>query len=331
MMPAPDRTLRERLSPVGFAGLAALLAIAVAALLAWQVAGFPEVLEVVRHPQLAWIGLAALGELVAYLGYTLAYRAAVQASGGPKLPLRRAGALVTAGFGAHVPGGGFAGDLRALRGECVDDRDAAARVLGLGALEYALLAPVATAAAAFLLADGADVPLSVTVPWVAAVPLGFALAVWVSERIDPARVERLPRRLAGPAGSALAALALLRGLVVTPVKHAGAWVGIAAYWAGDIFCLWAGLHAFGADPTVPATIVAYATGYIASRRSLPLAGAAATEALLALALTWVGVPFVYALVGVVTYRVFNFLLAMPMGLLADWGSRKRLRARTHGP
>lgn len=314
----PHRSrLARRLSPFALATLATALAAAVAGVLAWQVAGWSEVLEVLRHPEVSWIALAAVGEVVAYLGYIVAFRDTVRRAGGARLGLRRAGRLVTAGFGAHILGGGFAGDVRALKGEYMDDREAAVRVLGLGALEYALLAPAATGAAAFLLADGAHVPMSVTIPWVAAVPVGFALAAWASERIDPARVERLPRLLVAPATSALAALAVLRGLVTTPLRHAGAWLGIALYWTGDIFCLWAGLHAFGATPSIPATIVAYATGYVASRRSLPLAGAAATEALLALSLTWVGVPFVYALVGVVTYRVFNFLFALPLGLVAD--------------
>ncbi len=309
--------LLRRLSPIAFATLAVGLAVAVAGVLAWQVAGWSNVVAVLRHPQVTWIGWAALGEVVAYLGYMFAYGDAVRADGGPRLGMLRLGALVTAGFGAHIPGGGFAGDVRALRPEFEDQDEAAVRMLGLGALEYALLAPAATGDAAFLLADGAHVPLSVTIPWVAAVPVGFALAALASERIDPARVQRLPRRLVRPATSALGALARLRRLVTTPQRHVAAWIGIALYWSGDIFCLWAGLHAFGAHPSIPATIVAYATGYVASRRSLPLAGAAATEALLALALTWVGVPFVYALVGVVTYRVFNFLLALPLGLLAE--------------
>jgi uncharacterized membrane protein YbhN (UPF0104 family) len=316
-MPVRLRTLIRQLSPLAFATVATMLAALVTVALA-RIAGFSNVVDVVRDVDWTWIGLAAAGELVAYLGYTFAYRDAVRAGGGPTLSFRRAARLVVAGFGAHRPAGGFAADLRALQFECDDDGDARARVLSLGALEWALLAPAATAAAAYELAEGAHIPLSVTVPWVAAVPLGFAFAVWVSVKIDPARVERLPRLIVRPATSALAALRLLRGLVTTPVHYRGAWAGIGLYWAGDIFCLWAGLQAFGADASIPATVLAYATGYVVSRRSLPLAGAAITEAMLALALTWVGVPIVYALLGVVTYRAFNFLLAMPPGLFVDW-------------
>jgi Lysylphosphatidylglycerol synthase TM region len=312
----------QRVSPVAFTLLAALLAALVAAVLAWWVAGWPNVVDALHHLDPGWIALAALAELIAYVGYVLAYRDAVRVAGGPHLSLRRVGELVTAGFGAHVLAGGFAGDRIALSGECVDEREAAIRVLGLGALEYALLAPAATGASAFLLVDGDSVPLSFTVPWVAAVPVGFAIAIWASVRIDHEAWTHSPHLLKRWIGRGLSALALVRGLLAQPVVYSGAWIGITVYWTADILCLYAGLRAFGAEPSVPALIVAYATGYVASRRSLPLAGAAATEALLAFALNWSGIPFVLALLGVLAYRVFNFLLALPAGLVASWRGQR---------
>lgn len=303
-------------SPLAFTVLAVGLAAAVAAVLAVTVAGVGSVTDVAHHLHPGWLAVAAGAEVVAYLGYLAAYREALRADSGPRLGLRRVGELVLAGFGAHIPGGGFAGDLRELRHECGARGEAAVRVLGLGVLEYAILAPAATVAAAVLLAEGASVPLSVTVPWVAAVPVGFALAGVCAARVDHERLRSSHRRAGRALGSALAALALVRTLGSRPLHHAPAWLGIAAYWAGDILCLYAGLRAFGADPSVAATILAYATGYVATRRSLPLAGAAATEALLVFALSWVGIPFAVALAGVVAYRAFNFLLAIPPGLLA---------------
>ncbi len=56
-------------------------------------------------------------------------------------------------------------------------REARARVLGPGGLEYAVLAPAAALAAAILLARGARHPsLGFTLPWAIAVPLGFVAA-----------------------------------------------------------------------------------------------------------------------------------------------------------
>ena len=61
---------------------------------------------------------------------------------------------------------------------------------------------------------------------------------------------------------------------------------------------------------MPALILGYATGYVLTRRSLPAGGAGIVEIALTFALHWVGLPFVPALVGVVTYRLFNFWLPM---------------------
>jgi uncharacterized membrane protein YbhN (UPF0104 family) len=63
-------------------------------------------------------------------------------------------------------------------------------------------------------------------------------------------------------------------------------------------------------------IVAYATGYAATRRSLPLAGAGVTEVLMTYALYWVRQPLAPALAAVVAYRAFNFLLAAAPALIA---------------
>jgi uncharacterized membrane protein YbhN (UPF0104 family) len=63
-------------------------------------------------------------------------------------------------------------------------------------------------------------------------------------------------------------------------------------------------------------IIAYATGYAATRRSLPLGGAGVTEFLMTYALYWVRQPLAPALAAVVAYRAFNFLLATAPALIA---------------
>ncbi|HTA36297.1 MAG TPA: hypothetical protein VK761_06245, partial [Solirubrobacteraceae bacterium] len=79
------------------------------------------------------------------------------------------------------------------------------------------------------------------------------------------------------------------------------------------------LRCFGVVLSVPALVVAYATGYAASRRSLPLGGAGITEALLTLALIWVHVHAAHALLAVVAYRLVNFLAPALPGLLVHSG------------
>ena len=63
-------------------------------------------------------------------------------------------------------------------------------------------------------------------------------------------------------------------------------------------------------------IIAYATGYAATRRSLPLGGAGITEFLMTYALYWVRLPLAPALAAVVAYRAFNLLLAALPALIA---------------
>src|SRR5207237_7963104 len=116
--------------------------------------------------------------------------------------------------------------------------------------------------------------------------------------------------LAGPGG--------LHTLVRSPRLYPGAWLGTALYWVADIGAFWGGLLTFGLHPGAGKVIVAYATGYVATRRSLPLGGAGVTEFLMTYSLYWVRQPLAPALAAVVAYRVFNFLLAATPALIAHY-------------
>ena len=87
---------------------------------------------------------------------------------------------------------------------------------------------------------------------------------------------------------------------------------VTARWAGEVFVLWVCLAAFTrTTPSVAAVVVGYATGYALTRRTLPLAGAGAVEALLPFALVWVGYGLAPAVLAVFAYRIFN--LWLPLG------------------
>ncbi len=140
---------------------------------AWA-AGFDSVFDHLRNIRFWWFAAAFGAEVLAYLGYMLAYREVARVEGGPQLELPRIAALVSAGFGVFVARGGFAVDLHALQDEGCEPREARARVLGLGALEYAILAPAAAISAMVLLGDGVHKPgPGFTWPW-ASVRVGGA-------------------------------------------------------------------------------------------------------------------------------------------------------------
>jgi uncharacterized membrane protein YbhN (UPF0104 family) len=290
-----------------------VLALGAVALLAY-LAGAERIDQAARNLHPGWLGLCLGGELLAYAGYVLAIRDTAKVDHGPTLTFGRSIQTVIAGFGVFAAtrtSGGFAADYWVLRSAGEDRDGAVARVLALGALEYAILAPAALCSAIAILVDGENVSLTLTLPWLAVIPGAFA-AVWVS---SPKRATRYADargggRLRQAFAHAVAGLAILRSMFVAPPREHGlGLIGTAAYWAGDIACLWGALQVFG-NPrlSLPALILGYATGYVLTRRSLPAGGAGIVEIALTFALHWVGFPFVRALLGVVVYRLFNLWL-----------------------
>src|SRR2546423_2756551 len=149
------------------------------------------------HP--AWLVLCFGGELVAYLGYVLAVRDTAKVDEGPQLTIGDSLRAVVGGFGVFAAtrtSGGFAVDYWALRNAGEDREGAVARVLALGALEYAVLAPAALCAAIAVIASGEDVSLGLTLPWLAVIPGGLA-AVWLS---SPKPAPRYARHSADAGG-----------------------------------------------------------------------------------------------------------------------------------
>lgn len=263
-----------------------------------------------------WVVLIACAQLIVYAAYVIAYRSIACVHGHAPLSLPLVARVVVAGFGPFAIGGGFGIDKQALHALHEDEHSARVRVLGLGALEWAVLAPATCATAIYLLAIGDKVPGSLLWPWAIAVPLGFGFAFWASA---PERVRRIAahrgRRSAWLA-SALEGFGVLRTLIARPRAYAGAWLGTMLYWAADIAAFYGGLQMFGLQLSAGRVILAYATGYVATRRSLPLGGAGVTEALMTYSLHWLGAPLAPALAAVVAYRAFNFLLAAMPALIA---------------
>jgi uncharacterized membrane protein YbhN (UPF0104 family) len=246
----------------------------------------------------------------------VAYRSIAQVHGHPPLALPLVARVVIAGFGPFSIGGGFGIDRRALEALHEDEHSARVRVLALGILEWAVLAPIACVASIVMLAQGVNVLPSLLWPWALGVPIGFGFALWASV---PRRVERMSRmrdgRLRG-LGRTLEGVGVLHTLIRNPRTYAGAWLGTGLYWAADIGAFYGALRTFGLNPSLGKVIIAYATGYAATRRSLPLGGAGVTEVLMTYSLYWVRQPLAPALAAVVAYRAFNFLLAATPALLA---------------
>jgi uncharacterized membrane protein YbhN (UPF0104 family) len=263
-----------------------------------------------------WIALIAGAEILAYPAYVIAYRSLAQVHGHAPLALPMVARVVVAGFGPFSIGGGFGLDRQVLHGLQEDERSARVRVVALGILEWAVLAPTTCVVAIISLAEDADILPSLLWPWAVAVPVGFAFGLWAS---TPERAERLSRfggKRRDWIARGLEGVGVLHTLLRSPREYLGAWAGTGLYWAADIAAFYGGLRTFGLDPGAGKVILAYATGYAATRRSLPLGGAGVTEALMTYSLYWVREPLAPALAAVVAYRIFNFLLAATPALIA---------------
>ena len=304
------------------------------ALVLGSYAGWPRLLRLVhaRHSW-AWLAVCLFGELVAYLGYVLTIRDMARVDGGPEMNLAASTTTVVAGFGVFAAtrsSGGFAVDYWAFRRAGAGKRDAVGRVFALGFLEYAVLGIGALVASAllFLRLDG-HASNAITLPSLMIIPC-FALAIWVT---SPKRLARLSRtkRSSGwtktSFANAVAGAGNVRSLIVNPREHGLGPVGNSLYWAGDVLCLWAALQLVGGKHiTLAALVLAYASGYVLTRRALPAGGAGIVEVALTLALVGMGIRFVPALIGVLVYRLFNFWLPIVPALIL-LPTIRQLRAR----
>jgi uncharacterized membrane protein YbhN (UPF0104 family) len=306
---------RSTMRPVVLSAVATGLA-AIAVLVLARATGVDKVGRAFTNLEPKWIALIACGELLSYVAYTIAYRSIAQVHGHPPLALPLVARVVIAGFGPFSIGGGFGIDVQALQALHEDEHSARVRVLALGTLEWAVLAPIASVTSIVLLIQDANILPSLLWPWAIAVPIGFGFALWASV---PDRIERISEMRGGQLqwlARALEGVGVLHTLIRHPHSYIGAWFGTALYWAADIGAFYGALRTFGLSPDMGKVIIAYATGYAATRRSLPLGGAGITEFLMTYSLYWVREPLAPSLAAVIAYRAFNFLLAATPALIA---------------
>jgi uncharacterized membrane protein YbhN (UPF0104 family) len=305
--------LRKR--PVLASEVATLIA-ALAVLAIAKVTGADAIGEAFSKFDPRWIALVAGAELLTYPAYMLAYRSIATIHGHRPMSLPLVARIVVAGFGPFALGGGFGIDKQALEAIHEDERSARVRVMALGTLEWAVLAPLACGVSIYFLVTNADIMSSLLWPWALAVPAGFAFGFWATTPDRARRISRLAGRWQDGVAQALEGFGCLKTLIRQPRRYAGAWFGTIVYWAADICALYGALRVFGLDPGAGKVIIAYATGYAATRRSLPLGGAGVTEALMTYSLYWVRLPLAPALGAVLVYRAFNFLLVAAPAVIA---------------
>jgi putative heme transporter len=312
--------------------VAAAILVAAAIALIGHLSDYSKILDIAGEADPAWLALCAVGEVLAYLGYILAYHDLARARGGPCMSYWTVSRVVALGFGATVVGssaGGLAIDFWALHRAGAPVHEAARRILALNTLEWGVLAVAAMISSALILAGVGQAPLGMALGWLIVVPLCVLAAAWVSaprrgERLStvPPRVEapygRGPRRwwryltraLAVGLADAIGGVVFVRWLLLNPRGRLRGLLGYPIYWAGQLMVIYAALRAFDADVGLAPLVLAFTTGYVVTALPLPAGGAGGIEAALALTLNAVGVPLESALLAAVTYRVVAFWLPL---------------------
>ena len=235
--------------------VAGALALAAAMGLA-DMAGYKPLFDAVQDVVPTWFAVCFGGQVVAYLGYVLAVRDIARVDGGPLLSFRLSMQSVVAGFGVFAAthaAGGFSVDYWTFRRSGLRRQDAVARVLALGALEYAVLAPAAMICAVVLLLRHRrprpardDLPVARGRPGLPRRAVGELAEA--CRRGSPTRGRRacapVVRPRSSPGSPSSAAFWPRRA------RTASASSASRLYWLGDIACLWAALKIYNAEVSI---------------------------------------------------------------------------------
>jgi hypothetical protein len=279
-------------------------------------AGFDPVKHRLDAAEWWWVAPAFAAVALAYCGYYLAYRCIARAEGGPRIEPPSLLAVVTAGFGGFLAQGGTALDEFAMRAAGASKRQTKVRVSALAGFEHGVLAMIVCPASVVALAIGSSTPRTdYTWPWAVAVPLGFVLAIWLAERYrDRFRQRNGWRR---HVGIFFDSIHVVYAILRNPRVYGSAILGMALYWGGDIFGLWATTAAFGFHMSAWTAIVALGTGMIFTRRTAPLGGVGLISvALVATMWNGGGVPLAVGTLSVAVYGFLTFWVPLPGSLAA---------------
>lgn len=271
------------------------------------VAGFETVDRTLDRVNWPWLVACLALVPFAFVGYYLAYRPVFRVKDcvlDVDRPSRLA--VVAAGFAGFLDHGGGALDRVALEAAGASQRDAKVRATMLSGLEHGVLAVPCLVAAAVLLGIGGSTPgASFTVPWIVGPVVGAAIGFWAIKRFNPRG------RLAVP----FAAGRMLLGMFTRPRRHALPLGGMLLFWLVDMAILWCAMAAFGFKMNVGATVIAFGTAMIVTRRNGPLGGVGVMDLALPPTLWVCGAHWGPAVLGTFAYRFFTLWLPLPVALL----------------
>jgi uncharacterized protein (TIRG00374 family) len=318
----------ERFKPVRRALTILLLFLVVEYLVIPQIPGIKNALEKVGGANLWLIALGILLEVASLLAYAELTRAVLLKSSAPSLWTTFRIDLSTLAVSHLVPGGAAAGTGLGFRllsqfGVAGPDIGFALTVQGVGSavvlntlLWVALVVsiPLSGYNPLYLTAAAAGiVVIGIAIGLVLLLTRGEARAARILRAVarhvpflDEDRMHRLVHRLAGR----LRALGHDRAVLIRAI----AWA--SANWLLDAASLWVFIAAFGHRSNVVGLLVSYGLAQVLAAIPLTPGGLGVVEATLTATLVGFGVPRQLAILGVISWRLFNFWLPIPAGGLA---------------
>ncbi|HEX5448799.1 MAG TPA: hypothetical protein VFW85_01930 [Gaiellaceae bacterium] len=272
------------------------------------VAGFSVVDHTLSRVNWPWFVACVALIPPGFFGYYLAYRPMFKLEGCKLDEDRRSRlAVVAAGFGGFLDHGGGTLDRIVLRAAGATEREANVRVTMLAGLEHGVLAVPCLIAASVLLGIGIRTPnLTFTIPWVAGPLAGGAIGYWA--------IRRYGGKLRGAFSVSLEAGQLLLAMFTAPRSHMRPLAGMLLFWLSDMVVLWCAMAAFGFKMNVGATVIAFGTAMIVTRRNGPLGGVGVLDLALPPTLWVCGAHWGPAVLGTFAYRFFTLWLPLPFAL-----------------
>ncbi|MBV9465859.1 MAG: flippase-like domain-containing protein [Solirubrobacterales bacterium] len=291
--------------------------------------GLQETWNRLQRGDEVWLAIAALLEVLSFLGYVALFRA-VFVRGESRIDWRESYEITMAGLAAtrlfaSAGAGGVALTAWALRRSGLEARVVACRMIAFMALLYAVYmgALVLDGLGLYLGLIAGPAPFAITV--VPAILAAGVIALFLAVSLLPVDFDRLVGRwshggrlgwLAEHVAAAPTAAASGVRTAISLVRSRNPYLlGALGWWGFDIAVLWACFRAFGSSPPAGVIVMAYFVGMVGNTLPLP-GGIGGVDGGMIGAFSAFGVPVELSVVSVLAYRGFAFWLPTLPGAVA---------------
>ncbi len=297
-----------------------------------KILGLRDTWNRLQHGNLWWLALAAMLEVLSFLGYMVLFRG-VFLRDGSRIDMHASYEITMAGLAAtrlfaSAGAGGIALTAWALRRSGMEPRLVACRMIAFMAVLYAVFmgSLVIAGFGLYLGIFAGSAPFAITV--VPAIFGAVVITVFLAVSLLPGDFDRLVDRwarrgqlgwlgrLAGHIAAAPAAAASgVRTAIGLLRARDPSLLGAVGWWGFDIAVLWSCFHAFGGSPATAVVVMSYFVGMLGNVLPLP-GGIGGVDGAMIGAFSAFGVSPSLAVVSVLAYRAFAFWLPTLPGAVA---------------